>query len=213
MNVLTIPALLLLACVQLRADIVVEQKTEGPTGPSVSKLKVKGDRARVDTESKLGNITVLLDKSGKMVTYVHKSKLALTTTMTESQKTAKELLKKAGADTTKPDPFTKTGETEKVGDWTCDIWIRHTPSVTYKEWRAKDVPNLKRIQEQMAVLASIPGMDLGRELQSDTYTVKTERNDTKGTTTMTVARISEEAVQDSEFTAPEGFREMAVPAQ
>ena len=205
--------LLLISCGLLHADLIVEQKIEGPAGASTSTMKIKGDHARMDTDGPTGKITTLIDKSGKMVSYVQQSKLALVTSMTESQKAARELLKKAGAEASKPDPFTNTGQTERVGNWNCAIWIRHTPSVTFKEWRAKDVANLKRIQAQMAVLESAPNTDLGRELQSDTYTVRTERNDAKGTTTMNVTRISEEVVSESEFTPPEGYREMKVPAQ
>lgn len=210
MNLLRTSALLLLACIPLQADIVIEQRTEGLT-TGMTKMKVKGDRARVDTNGTTGNSTVLIDKTGKMVTYVHDSKLALVTTMTASEKAAKELLKKAGAETAKPDPFTNTGQTEKVGEWNCEVWIRHTPSVSYKEWRSKDVP--KRLREQMAVLVSAPGIGFDPAARGDAYTVKTERNDANGTTSTTVTKISEEAIPDSDFTPPDGYRSMTVPAQ
>jgi hypothetical protein len=210
MNLVQSLPLLLLASISLRADVVIEQKTEGLT-TGVTTMKVKGDRARVDTNGSAGNSTMLMDKTGKMVTYVHQSKLALVTTMTDAQKAAKELLKRAGAEPAKPDPFTNTGQSEKVGDWNCEVWIRHTPSASYKEWRSKDVP--KRIQEQMAVLASAPGMGIDPAARGGAYTVKTERNEANGTTSTTITKISEEAIPDSDFTPPDGYRSMTVPAQ
>src|SRR5215204_1861111 len=148
------PALLLLACGTLFADLVIEQETKGPNHSELTKMKIKGDRARIDTQKTSGNVTVLIDPAGRMVTYVHQSRMALITPMTDATKTAKNLLKKTGADSAKPDPLTKTGESEKVGVWNCEVWVHHTPSVTHKEWRTRDLPNLKRIQEQLAVLAS-----------------------------------------------------------
>jgi hypothetical protein len=139
--------------------------------------------------------------------------MALITTPTDATKAAKKLVKKTGADPAKPDPLAKIGETEKVGAWNCEVWVHHTPSVTHKEWRTRDLPNLKRIQEQLAVLASAPGIALDQALQSDTYTVKTERSDANGATTMIVTKISEETVPDSDFTPPQGYREITVPAQ
>jgi hypothetical protein len=207
------PALLLLACGTLSADVVIEQETKGPNQSELTKMKIKGDRARIDTQKATGNVTVLIDQTGKMVTYVHQSKMALITTMTDAAKTAKTLVKKTGTDTAKPDPLTKTGESEKVGAWNCEVWVHHTPSVTHKEWRTRDVPNLKRIQEQLTVLASAPGMAQDQALQSDTYTVKTERSDAKGATTMIVRKITEETVPDTDFTPPQGYREIPVPAQ
>ncbi len=208
-----IPAILLLIVgVTLHADLVVEQKIEGPAGASKSTMKIKGDRARMDTDGPTGKITALLEKSGRLVTYVHESKLALVTSVTESQKGTSDLLKKAGAESATPETFTNTGETEKIGAWSCEVWVRHTPAVTFKEWRAKDVPNLKGKQVQMAVLAAIQGMGIDVSRSADFHVVKSERNDAKGTTTMSVTRISEEDVPESAFTPPEGYREMTVPA-
>src|SRR6478735_457493 len=106
------PALLLLACVRLPADVTIECKKEGKES-GVIRIKIKGDHARIDTDGPMGSITVLMDKDGKVATYVHQSKLALISTMTDAEKAAKALIKKAGADTAKSDPFTNTGETQK----------------------------------------------------------------------------------------------------
>ena len=212
MNLLRILPYLLLVSAHLQADVVIEQKSEGLKA-GVTTMKVKGDRARFDMDGAMGKVTVLLDSTGKMVTYVHPSKLALVGTMTDSQKAAKALLKKGGADIVKPDPLTNTGQTEKVGNLNCEVWIRHTPSVTHKEWRSKDVPNLKRLREQLAVLAAAPGMGVETPMHGDAFTVKTERSEAKGTTSTTVTKISEETIPDSDFTPPDGYREMTVPAQ
>jgi hypothetical protein len=213
MNSFAFPAVLLLACVHAGADVVIEQKTEFPNRSGITRMKIKGDRARIDMPSAAGDVTVFLDKTGNMATYLHQSKLVLNTTMTETQIQAKALIAQAGVEPRKPDPMKPTGETEKVGDWNCEIWERFTPAVTHKEWRTKDVPNLARIREQMKVVASVSGIDIGQPEASDFFTVKNERSDTKGTITTTVVKVSEEAVPESDFTPPAGYRDVTPPAK
>jgi hypothetical protein len=176
-------------------------------------MKIKGDRARIDMQSAVGDITVFLDQTGKMVTCMHKSRISVTTTMTETQKTAQALIKKSGVEPQKQNPLKTTGETDKVGDWNCEVWARFTPAVTEKEWRTKDIPNLARIMDQLKFLASVPGMGIDQVETLDSFTVKTERSDAKGTSTTSVVKISEEALPESDFIPPEGYREVGAPAK
>jgi hypothetical protein len=207
------PAIALCACIQAEADVVLEQKIESPKHSGVTRMKIKGDRARIDMQSATGDVTVFLDQTGKMVTYMHESKLALVTTMTETQKTAKALIKKSGVEPRKHDPVKPIGETQSVGGWNCEVWSHITPAATQKLWRTKDIPNLPRIIQQMKTLASVPGMSIDQSEIPDMFTVKTERSDAKGTNTVTVVKISEEAVPESDFAPPEGYREMTIPSK
>jgi hypothetical protein len=208
------PGILLIVCVHVcAADLVIEQRIESPKQSGMIRMKVKGNRARIDMPDVTGDVSVFLDQTGKMVTCVHQSKLAITTTLSETEKTAKALIKNSGVEAKTQDPLTPTGQSEKVGDWNCEIWAHYTPTVTQRQWRAKDIPNLPRILEQLKVLGSVPGVGIDQPVNLDSFTVKSERSDAKCTRTTTVVKISEEAVPDADFTLPDGYQDVTVPAK
>jgi Domain of unknown function (DUF4412) len=204
----------LLACVSAHADVVFEQKFEiGDQTSFVNRMKIKGDRARVDMKSPMGDVTIFLDKSGKMVTYIHSQKVVTTTAMSNIKKGIETKLEKAGAKTPQPEPAKPTGENETIGDWSCEIWTRTIPTGTVKEWRTKDIPNFKTILEQMKVIASMPGIDVGQADNPDAIAVKKVRTGPTRTDKITILKMSEEPVPESEFVAPTGYQEVEVPLE
>lgn len=202
MKSLSLPLVSLFLCAHAHADVILEQKIELPSGGTIfNKKRIKGDRVRLDTTTPLTDKTYFLDKSGKMVAYDHKQKTAAVTTIADKEK--------AWAKEPKLKPVKPTGETEKIGSWNCEIWTSTAPNTTIKQWRTKDFPNFKGILEQMKVLASIPGMDLGfAETYPDALAVKTVATTPKGSFTVSVLKVSEETIPESEFAPPTGYQEI-----
>jgi hypothetical protein len=211
MNRSALAVILLFACAHADADVIIERKSESPKESGVSRVKIKGNRARIDIQGTDGDATIFLDAPAKTVTYMHQSKLALTTTLTDAQLAAKALIKNAGVGPGNQDSLKPTGQTEKVGDWNCEIWARHTPSLSHREWRTKDVP--ARVMEQMKILPAAEELGVHQTTAAGVFTVKTERSDAKGTSSVTITKISEEAVPEADFTPPQGYREVAAPAK
>jgi hypothetical protein len=120
-------------------------------------------------------------------------------------------LGKADVKTPQEETAKPTGETEKIGEWSCEIWTRTIPTGTVKEWRTKDIPNFKKILEQMKVLASMPGIDIGKAEAPDAIAVKKVRIGPTRTDTISILKMSEEPVPESEFVAPKGYQEVEVP--
>ena len=78
MKILSSLALVLLASFAARADVVLEQKAEGPMLNAKMIMKIKGDRARTDTIAEGNNFTILMDlKAEKMMVLMHEQKVAM----------------------------------------------------------------------------------------------------------------------------------------
>ena len=210
-------ASLLLLSAWSRADIVIEQKMESGFVNGNMVMKIKGDRARMDMPAgPAGNITVLMNTtSGEMSTLMHAQKMAMKMNLASAKKQAEAQAKQAGIDPNNIEKPKSTGQKEKVGEWDTEVFEGNLGGSAAKFWVAKDFPNYKTIMEQMNKLSAATGsagfdpskFDLGGML------VKSEMNTPAGKVTTTLVSAKEEAVADTEFAMPTGYKEMAVPGQ
>ena len=208
-------ATLLFTAALAHADLVVEQKMESSFMNGNMVMKVKGERARMDVPSPVGQTTVLMDmKTGDMTTLMHAQKMAMKMNMSDAKKAAEAQQKATGIDFTKMAPKA-TGSKEKVGEWNCDIYEMDMGNgMSSKMWVAKDYPNYKSIMEQMnkinAAASAGMGMDPSK-FDLGGMTVKTEVTTPLGKVVSTLVSAKEEAVADSEFVVPAGYNEMKMP--
>jgi hypothetical protein len=212
-----IVASLIIAVAFARADVVIEQKMESAFMNGSMIMKIKGDQARMDMPTgAAGAITVLVDsKGGTMTTLMHAQKMAMKLNLADAKKQAEKAQKASGVDPAKIEKPKATGQKEKIGEWDAEVYEFDAGAGTKgKLWVAKDFPNHKAITEQMNKLSAATGgagfdpskFDLGGMV------VKTEMNTQAGKMTMTVVKVKEEAVADTEFKAPEGYQDLKLPA-
>jgi hypothetical protein len=208
-------SMFLFAAVLAHADLVIEQKIESQFLSGNSTMKIKGEQARMDMPSPVGgNVTVLMDlKSGQMATLMHAQKMAMKMNMADAKKAAEDQQKKTGIDVTKIEPAKATGEKEKVGEWNCEIYTVNMGGMNGKMWVTKEFPNYKVIMDQMNKINAAASAGMGMDVTKlpDGVTVKTEMSTPVGKMTTTLVKVSEEAVADSEFTVPEGYKEIKMP--
>ena len=207
---------LMLAVAFARADLVIEQKMESAIINGNLTTKIKGDRARMDMPNPLGgNVTTILDfKSGDMVTLMHQQKVAMKMNMADVKKQQEAGQKALGLDPAKMDKPKSTGESEKVGEYTAEIFELKQGGMQSKVWIAKDYPNAKAIKDQMTKLSATMGGGMGFDVSKfdlPGMAVKTEVITPLGKMTVTLVKVTEEAVEDSEFKQPEGYQEMKIP--
>jgi hypothetical protein len=199
------------------ADVVIEQKLESGFVNGNMIMKIKGDKARMDMPAgDAGDITVLMDtKSGQMATLMHSQKMAMKMNLDTAKKAAEQQAKAQNIDPSKMEKPKSTGKTEKVGQWDAEVYEGKLGDSPAKFWVAKDFPNYKNIMEQMNKLSAATGsagfdpskLDLGGMI------VKSEMSGPTGKVTTTLVKATEEAVDDSVFKMPEGYKEMALPGQ
>lgn len=197
-----------------RADVVIEQKMESAVMNGNMTMKIKGDNARMDMPSPVGgNVTVIMNsKSGDMTTLMHAQKMAMMMNMNASKKQMEDAQKAAGIDPTKAEKPKDTGVSEKVGEWTAEVYEFNIGGMTGKIWAAKDFPNAQAIKEQMMKMsaASATGFDPSK-LDVPGMIVKTQMTTPVGAMTMTLVKASETPVDDKEFVVPTDYKEMSMP--
>lgn len=198
------------------ADWVIESKIESPQLNSATTTKVKGDKLRVDIASgPAGAMSSIVDtKTGDAVQLVHSQKMAVKTGAAQLKAAMEMAKQKAGLKDGATPPLKATGQSEKVGDYDCDVYTWTDGNTTSKLWVAKNHPQaaaLKAFEKQMK-----SGFFGGMQVGPDTSTlpgpaIKTETT-TQGTTvTSTITSIKEQDVDAKEFDVPSDYQTMQLP--
>jgi hypothetical protein len=205
--------LALAAATTARADIVLEQKAEGPMLNARMTLKVKGHLARTDTVSANSSTTVLMDiKAERMMVVMHDKKLIVEKDMKAVRQQMEAAQKAAGLDPSAVGAPKATGTIEKVGDWNAEIYEFTLGDLPGKVWVAKDFPNGQALREELkkVTAANNGGFDPNK-LDVPGMIVKYQLSTQAGLITSTLIKAAEEPVADTEFVLPRGYSEMAMP--
>ena len=207
-------SLLCLSTALAHADLVVVQKMDSAMMKGDVTMKLKGDKARIESTGGPIATTVILDlKSGSMTTLVPAQKMMMKTNMNDLKKMGEAQMKAQGVDLTTLKPK-DTGTKEKVGEWDCEIYeMTMGPTMSVKMWLAKDYPNAKSIAEQMKKLSSAMSANPAMaEINLDGVALKTEMSMPGGMKmTTSVTSIKEDSVADSEFDLPADYKEIQMP--
>ncbi len=199
------------------ADWVIESKIESPALNSATTTKVKGDKLRVDIPSgPAGAMTSIVDtKTGDAIQLVHSQKMAVKTGSAQLKAAMEAAKQKAGIKDGAAAALKPTGQTEKVGDYDCDVYTWTDGTTTSKLWVAKNHPQaaaLKAFEKQMKS-GFFGGMQVGPDTSNlPGPTIKTETT-TQGTTvTSTITSIKEQDIDAKEFDVPAGYQTMELPS-
>jgi hypothetical protein len=199
------------------ADWVIESKIESPQLTSATTTKVKGDKLRVDIATgPVGAMSSIVDtKTGDAIQLVHSQKMAVKTGSAQLKAAMDAAKQRAGVKESATAQLKPTGQSEKVGDYDCDIYTWNDGNTTSKLWVAKNHPQaaaLKAFEKQMKS-GFFGGMQIGPDTSSlPGPAIKTETT-TQGTTvTSTITSIKEQDVDAKEFDVPADYQTMQLPA-
>jgi beta-galactosidase GanA len=215
-TVIVSAALSSLLAIAAQADLVVESKIESPQMNSTMTMKIRGDKIRTDVAGgPMGSMSVIVDnQSGDSVSLMHGPKMAMKTSAADMKRVAemaKQFTGGATGDAAKPN---KTGKTEKVGDYDCDVYSWTSGGMSGRYWVAKGHPQeaiLKEAEKKMNA-----GIMAGAQTGPDTSALpgavlKTETIAPNQTTVVTIVSIKEQKLDDKTFDVPADYKAMAMP--
>jgi hypothetical protein len=207
-------ALVFALALTAHADVVIEQEVESPAGKGKIVMKIKGDRARIESPTSSGNtVTVMNMKTGELATMLPADKVVVKADLKTVKAQQEAMFKRLGLDLTKEQKPTPTGTTEKVGEYTADVYDFSFGELTGKIWAAKDFPNAQLFKDEMKRVgeAGTMGLNLAR-LEVPGMLVKSRMATPAGTMTLTVVSARQEPVPEADFAIPADYQEVKVPA-
>ena len=216
-NVLLSAAFILCLEVAVQADLVIESKLESPQINSSITTKIQGEKLRADMSGgALGSMSVILDsKSGDSVNLMHGPKIAMKTSGAQMKQTLELAKQFTGAPTGEASKPEKSGMSEKIGDYDCDIYTWTATGTTGRYWVAKNHPQAQMLKEAEKMMNSgiLGTTQSGPDISLLPGPVmKTETISAGQTTVITVESVKEQKVDPKDFEVPADYKAMVMPA-
>lgn len=204
---------LLSAASVAHADWIIEQKTTTEGQEKKTVTRIKGEQARVDVD---GQMSVIAGPDG-MVMLMHTQKMLmkmdLATMKSAIEMAAKNLPVAADQPVAKP---VATGQKEKVAGWEAEIYTWEGQLGKGRFWVAKDFAKYEEINAMNDKLGKAMGNALaGLSPQASDFggmVVKSEMTMLGKSVSTQLVSAKEQEVDAKEFTIPEGYNEMKMPA-
>jgi hypothetical protein len=208
---------LLLAALQARGDVVVvEQITEARMQPQTITLKIKGDKYRKDFSN--GTSAIYDMTTGDTIRIDHQKKTFRKLSGKEVAAAIEGYQRMSGAKPAAPPKIVDTGKMEKVDGHDAEVYTAAAPGSTYTYWLTKDYPDFASVNEEMKKFQERSDIfDKSESLASeaselDGIVVKSQSLSSGGeVTTITLISAKVQAIDDSEFQAPQGYTEIFEP--
>jgi hypothetical protein len=199
------------------ADWVIESTVETPSVNGALTVKVKGDKMRMDMpNARLGAVSSIVDaKTGDALQVVHAQKIAMKMDGETIKKMIANAREKAGMKEGEASEAKPTGETEKVGEYDCDIYTWTNGTITKKYWVAKSHPQAAALKELETKMRNgfFGAMQSGPDTSKlPGAAIKTESTTPAGTVRTIVTAIKEQDLDPKDFEVPEGYELKAMPA-
>ena len=200
----------------VRADLVIESNVESPQMNTPMTTKIKGDKVRTDMNGgPIGAMSVIMDnRSGDSINLMHAGKIAMKTSGAQMKQTLEMAKQLSGAPAGTPAKPQKSSQSEKIGDYDCDIYTWSGGTMTARYWVAKNHPQAAMLKDaEKKMNAGVLG---AAQSGPDTTTLpgpvlKTETVTSGQTTTVTVVSVKEEKLDDKDFETPAEYKAVAMP--
>ncbi|HSH40415.1 MAG TPA: DUF4412 domain-containing protein, partial [Chthoniobacterales bacterium] len=199
-----------------RADLTIVQKIEGAGSLAEMTMKIRGDKARIEATPE---VTSIFDgKTGEMLNIINSQKLVMRMSADQAKAAAAVAGNQLGTQGTKPGEkvkVTPTGNKEKINGYDAEEYVAETPSYKASYWVAKDYPQADSIMKQLQATSTevwnstSMGMPDFRDFPGLPIRTNVSMAGQNYVTTITAVKM--DALPDTEFNAPQGYKEMKMP--
>ncbi len=216
---------LLLASLHARADLVIVQNVDtGGSNHNIT-IKIKDDHFRTDISEQFSSITDL--SSGDIITLIHSKKAFIKMTGAQMHDNIEKRMQAALQGQTPPTAadvpkVVDTGKTEKIGNYTAEIYTSQTKLRKFTYWVSKDYADYKAVNAEMHKFKDRQN-SLSDKMATRNYLVpdttkldgvvlKTETVDNAGVvSTMTLVSAEIKPLDDTIFQPPADYTEIQPP--
>lgn len=215
MKLFAVPFLLVTLSTSAFADLTLSQKIEqeGQTkSDQIITLKVKDGKVRMDAGPQVSTIIDL--KTGDMETLMHDRKVVMAVPGVMVKAMQQMAQKQVGGDTDKMETPKPTGRKETINGYVCEEYETTANGSKVTMWLTKDLPEAEKLLKEMSTLSPennfYAGMADNAEISG--FPMRSTMVDANGkTTSLTVVGLSQDPLPAADFSAPSGYKPMAMP--
>ncbi len=194
-----------------QADLTIVQKAEGAGPFSNMTIKIKGTKVRMEAPPQP---TAIIDSASGDILYLKNDTREVVRISGAQTKALAGVLEAATSPAPRP-KLTATGRTETIDGHETAEYTYESPSFKATYWIAKDFPNAREIIRQLssATPGNVPQGALGipdfRDFPGLPLRTKVKMGAQEMTTT--IVSVSQEPLDETEFTVPANYKEMKMP--
>jgi len=206
--------LLSAACFALtaRADLTIVQKVETKGTSAEVILKVKDDKARLETTPQM--TTILNGKTGETITLMHAQKRVIRISGDKAKAIAEMASKYTGGTPGAP-RATSTGKKTTVGNYETEEYVSETPTFKARYWIAAAYPEAASLLKQLQAAIPTVWNDVAKGMLNfhdlPGLPLRTQIKMGENEVTSTIISIKNDPLNESEFMVPKDFAEIKIP--
>ncbi len=200
-----------------RADLTIVQQVEGAGPQAEMKMKVKGNKARIEAAP---GLTMIYDgKTGDTLNIVDAQKAVMRTTAAQAKAAGAAMATAAGKQADAPRgkaKITPTGKKETINGHEAEEYTTDGPTYKVSYWIALKYPQADAIMKQLQAISSDALSTAGAAVAPDFrdfpgLPIRTTITAGDKKIVSTITSVNLDPLPDSEFTAPAGYQEMKTP--
>jgi hypothetical protein len=199
-----------------RADVTIVQRVEGAGPVAEMTIKIKGEKVRLDATPQIS--TIIDGTTGEMINLMKDQKTAIRLSP-EKLKAASEMInkftEKEKKESAEQPKLRATGKKETINGYEAEEYVYEGPDMKATYWIAPGYPDGAAILKEMQTLKTdawapnLAKMPDYRDFPG--LPIKTVISVGNNQITSVVTAIKRDAINDAEFSIPQGFREVKAP--
>ena len=194
-----------------RADFTIVQKVEGKGQTREVKLKIRGDKIRMEATPQM---TMIVDgKTGDTITLMNVQK-KIVRISGEKAKAIAEMATKYGVNNQKP-KVVATGKKMTIDGYEAEEYLAESKQFKARYWIAPSFPNSAEILKQLQAIVPAAWNDLAKGMidyrDLPGFPIRTEMTIGSDEIVSTIVAVKTDPLSDAEFLPPTDYQEMKIP--
>ncbi len=197
-----------------RGDLTIVQKVEGAGPLAEMTIKIKGDKARIESSPQV--TTIIDSKTGDMLNLMNDKKKYLRISG-EKAKAVAEMATRFGGDkkSAEKPKLVPTGKKQTINGYEAEEYTCQTPQFKASYWIALSYPDSAGIVKQLQAMTpaawsgAVNSMPDYRDFPG--LPIRTNISMNGQNITSTVSAVKQDALPETQFSVPPGYEEMKMP--
>ena len=203
-----------LSLLSARADLTLVQNVEGAGPVTTMAIKIKGDKARIESSSE---ITTIIDSaSGDILNLMNEQKKFVRISASQAKAVAEMAVQpeKKDAPAVKPQ-LNPTGKKETINGYETEEYVCDAPAFKASYWIAPKYPNSAAIVRELQAMTprawNVSGKGMPDYRDFPGLPLRSRISIARKEIVSTLVSVKQDPLPASDFTPPAGFEEVKMP--
>src|SRR6516164_11242219 len=196
-----------------KGDYIIKQEVETMGHVQQVVMKIKGAKARLDTEQ---TSTIIDSNTGETTMLIHGQKVFLKIApeqLKAQSEAVKSLMGTKGDATPSPVELKPTGRKQSINGYETEEYVTSINGADMSIFISKDFPDFRKVVEALNIVQKGPGMDIFRSMaispsEYPGMPIRTEAKFLGQRVVVTLESVEQTDLSDADFSIPPDYKEL-----